>query len=66
MDGWMDEWVGYTAFMLRKMHVMTQNNLGELHALFDLCCEGLLNDRRTFKRCESLKAAVFVAPYAAV
>lgn len=27
-----------------------QNNLMELHALFDFCCPGLLGERRTFKQ----------------
>lgn len=26
-----------------------QNNLMELHALYDFCCEGLLGDAREFK-----------------
>ncbi len=27
-----------------------QNNLLELHALFDLCCAGLLGTRKSFKQ----------------
>ena len=28
-----------------------QNNLLEMHALFDYCCHGLLGTRRMFARC---------------
>ncbi|MEW5317269.1 MAG: hypothetical protein WDW38_008580 [Sanguina aurantia] len=31
-----------------------QNNLMELHALFDFCCPGLLGERRTFKQGQQL------------
>lgn len=32
-------------------HAIPQNNLTEMWALFDFCCEGLLGDSRTFKKC---------------
>jgi hypothetical protein len=36
--------------LIHCLYHALQNNLSELHALFDLCCEGLLGDRKYFKR----------------